>query len=474
MHCKSSQQLSQVSSVQILSFAVELSGFQNLIALDPTGLPQRFWHFRLLARVIGLCLLFLMTTLMTTLMTSCTLSRQVDEAALPLTDALPASWTALRDVQEVNIDGDGAAEYLLLFTYDAIGVSAPSSFFARASVPVGPIGAVIYDAQVVTATATTEQVSPNRPTNAMVPYAILPSYRRNAGQGFIADADQREAVQAYPVSYRSLSQIGSTTPDTLIFLGGETYLTLAWWQNRTEGYGVTQIYAPGGFETALYNAFDWTQWQRNPQPIQEIIAVHPLHDRNVLCRRFRYTLADAQNTESRPSRTGTIHFQKSDLGLHFCGGTPDHPFYPEGVVLAYLLEGNDNLLDSRVMSSTVTSAENNIAWLQQLVASGKIMRIDDLASYATLTADAPSSGVATQVPTLPDTIGVCAVIELGSQENAAQNGATNTQQGLYFILRHEPAQIQPPTPDRLFIATVKTIAAPIVGSVINCQEQLGG
>jgi len=475
MYCKSSQQLSQVSSVQILCFvgarqkrkigAQDLSGFKKPDRSAPTlkytqGLPQRFWYFRLLARMIALCLLFLMT--------GCTTLRQVDEAALPLTGALPAAWTALRDVQEVNIDGDGAAEYLLLFTYDALRVSAPTnSFFASSSIPAGPIGAVIYDAQVVTGTTTTEQVSPNRPTNAMVPYAILPSYRRNAGQGFIASADQREAVQAYPVSYRSLTQIGNTTPDTLIFLGGETYLTFAWWQNRTEGYGVTQIDAPGGFETALYNALDWEQWQRNPQPIQAIIAVHPLHDRNSLCRRFRYEWVDPQgSTESRPGRGGAIRFQKSDLGLHFCGGTPDHPFYPEGVVLAYLLEGNADMLDSTVMSNTVAAPANGVTWLQQLVTSGAIGRINDLASYATLTADALSG-----VSTAPDTIGVCAAIELQPQGN---NSATYTQQGLFFTLRHEPAQIQPPTPDRLFIATVKMLAAPIAGSMINCQEQLGG
>lgn len=388
-------------------------------------------------------------------------------AALPLTDALPASWLALRDVQEVNIDGDGATEYLLFFTYDPIGGTAPTTslfFFRNSSQPSGPIGAVIYDAQVVTGTTTTERVSPDRPTNALVPYAILPSYRRGAGQGFIAEPGQRDAVAAYPVSYRALTQAAGTTPtaDTIIFLGGENYLTFAWWQNRTEGYGVTQLYAPGGFETALYSPFNWSTWRDNPQPIQQIIGVHPLHDRNLLCRRFRYDLDPA--TGGRP-----ILYQRTDLGLQFCAGTPVQPFYPEGVALAYLLEGRQELLDSANTSTTVTNtvapSPGQLPWLQQLIANDGILRVDDLVSYATLTTAALPVNAAQ-----PDTIVVCAVVTL---QPAAASGGTQSQ-GLLFTLRHQPAGFQPPTPDQLFIQTVETIAAPIGGGVVNCTELLGG
>lgn len=399
---------------------------------------------------------------------------QQDEAAaaLPLTDALPASWVALRDVQEVNIDGDGATEYLLFFTYDPIGGSAPSTslfFFRNNNPPSGPIGAVIYDAQVVTGTTTSERVSPDRPTNAMVPYAILPSYRRGAGQGFIADPAQREAVAAYPVSYRALGQgTGSTTApaaDTLVFMGGATYLTFAWWQNRTEGYGVTQLYAPGGFETALYSGFHWEAWRDNPQPIQQIIGVHPLHDRNLLCRRFRYDLETAANGGTTAGRA--IRYQRTDLGLHFCAGTPAHPFYPEGVVLAYLLEGRTDLLDANgaptAITNTVTSQPSQLPWLRQLVENEGILRVDDLVSYATLSTTKPGDAP-------PDTITVCTVLTL--QPTTAEHSPQ--AQGVLFTLRHQPAGIQPPTPDQLFIQTVETIAAPMGGGVVNCTELLGG
>jgi len=404
----------------------------------------------------------------------CAAVQQSDTAAaLPLTDALPASWVALRDVQEVNIDGDGATEYLLFFTYDPTGATAPATslfFFRNNNQPRGPIGAVIYDAQVVTGTTTSERVSPDRPTNAMVPYAILPSYRRGAGQGFIAEPAQREAVAAYPVSYRALNAAVGTTAtaaDTLIFLGGETYLSFAWWQNRTEGYGVTQLYAPGGFETALYSSFNWTAWRDNPQPIQQIIGVHPLHDRNLLCRRFRYDLDTAAGGSASVGRS--IHYQRSDLGLHFCAGTPVHPFYPEGVVLAYLLEGQAELLDTAGapadIPNTVTPQSDELPWLRQLVENDGILRVDDLVSYATLTtATTPVNAEQT------DTIGVCAVLTL----QPTTNTDAPQSQGLFFTLRHQPAGFQPPTPDQLFIQTVETIAAPVGGGVVNCTELLGG
>ncbi|MBX3012182.1 MAG: hypothetical protein KF832_11780 [Caldilineaceae bacterium] len=392
------------------------------------------------------------------LLVQCARVQSTESAALPLDDALPNAWTALRAVQEVNIDGDEATEYLLFFVYDALSAGSSGGWLStRRVLPNGPVGAVIYDAQVLTGTLTSEQVSPDKPTTALVPYAILPSYRRNTGQGFIAAPGQGEGVQAYPVSYRSLTDATNTAADTLLFLAGagkvDTYLTFVWWQNRAEGYGVTQLYAPGGFESALYSAFGWSQWQRTPQPIQQLIAVHPVHDRNLLCRRFQYTLTD---TTGAPP----VHYQKSDLGLTFCDRTPPHPFYPEGVVLAYLLEGKATLLDA---NATMGREGEGLGWLQQQIQAQQILRVDDLASYATLTTTEPPFAA---LP--PDTIGVCALLTLVSAD------ATAKQSALFFQLRHQPAGFQPPTPDQLFITNVETIPAPNEHSVVNCHEQLGG
>ena len=46
---------------------------------------------------------------------------------------LPEGWEPIRSWTEVNLDGDEAVEYLLLFRYDA-----------------GQIGAAIYDSQIAT------------------------------------------------------------------------------------------------------------------------------------------------------------------------------------------------------------------------------------------------------------------------------------------------------------------------------------
>jgi hypothetical protein len=403
---------------------------------------------------------------------SCATLQRSETAALPLTEVLPAVWSPLRDVEEVNIDGDAAPEYLLLFTYDTTAAAAAprrTLFSMGSSTPAGPIGAVIYDGQVVTGTTPTVQVSPDRPTTAFVPYAILPSYRAGAGMGYVAEPTQSETINAYAVSYRTAGQsaTAATAPDTVILLGGTTYLTFAWWQNRAIGYGVTQLYGPGGFEETLYQKFDWTAWQRDPAPIRDIIAVHPLHDRNLICRRFRYVLDEAALASGRPGTGAPLLFQKSDLGLHFCTNTPGHPFYPEGVVLAYLLEGSEALLDTEALTRTVTIQPNQLSWLSELIQNKSILRVDDLASYTTLTANRA------QQPAAPlDTIKVCAVLTV--QPTAGASSVAALRQGLLFTLRHEPAGFQPPTPDQLFIQTVEMLAAPVGAGVIKCEEQLGG
>lgn len=476
LHCKSSRQVSQVITSWIRLSARRARQGQRFSALP-------YWT--------RLALLGLL------LATACDISGQRGgEAALPLADALPTSWAPLGQVQEVNVDGDGATEYLLLFAYNITEEAATSpAFFFQRPTPLGPIGAVIYDTQVMTGTITATDVNAGDAppsTNAFIAYPILPSYRRGAGQGFIADPSQRDAVEIYAVNYGLQTGSGTTTADTLILRGGETRLTFTWWQNRTTGYGVTQLFAPGGFEEALYDPFDWTAWEGNPQPIRQIIGRHPLHDRNLLCRRFRYqvetatgaptvtmtstvsvtptattatTTATSTTTTttgetSTPSPTAALHFLETDLGLQFCYGTPDAPFYPEGVVLAYLLTGNEALLNREATQTTVqTEAVNS---LRQLIESGAVVRIDDLVSYVTLAA-VPADAVT--VP--PESTVVCATV-------ARQSADALDQQTMLFTLRYQPPQAQVRAPERFFITNVEMLAAPNIGVVVNCRELLGG
>ncbi|MEZ4728830.1 MAG: hypothetical protein R3E79_16980 [Caldilineaceae bacterium] len=424
------------------------------------------------------------------LATACDVSVQRGgEAALPLADALPTPWAPLGQVQEVNVDGDVAPEYLLLFAYNVTteAATAPTLFFQNPP-PSGPIGAVIYDTQVVTGTtAASGSVPPS--TNAFIAYPLLPSYRQGAGQGFIAEPPQRDEIAVYAVNYGQQTGSGTASADTLMLRGGETRLTFARWQNRTAGYDVTQLMAPGGFEAALYVPFDWTAWERDPQPIRQIIGRHPLHDRNLLCRRFRYQVDTAPGASVAmtpptvnvtPTATTTtvttvitvteetpppptiapLHFLETDLGLQFCYGTPDHPFYPEGVVLAYLLTGDEALLDREATPTTAQTETSN--GLRQLIESGAVARIDDLVSYVTLAA-VPTGAVT--VP--PESTVVCATI-------AQQSAEALDQQTMLFTLRYQPPQAQARAPERFFITNVEMLAAPNTGVVVNCRELLGG
>lgn len=396
-------------------------------------------------------------------------------AALPLGDALPASWQAIRDVQAVNIDDDPANEYLLLFAYDTVSA-------AGGTLP-GPIGALIYDAQVgdeseSNATPADPNVGP--PINAMVPYAILPSYRRGAGQGFIAAPDQRDAVTVYPLTYHAQSADGEATGeaavtpgvDTLLFMGGTTYLTFVWWKSLQEGYGVTQLYAPGGFEASPAAPFDWSAWQNSPTPIDQIIGVHPLHDRSLLCRRFRYNL----DTELLPQDPRAIYFQQSDLGLQFCYGIPEQPFYAEAVVLAYLLNGGEQLLAPALRADATGDAASR-AQFDQILQRDQIERVQDLVSYATFATEgqraplnAPSTSEQNRAPGVnsAETLVCAEVIPIQPE------GTQLLRRWLLFGLAYQSPQFKPATPDRLFIKSVKEIAAPVDGVAVKCNQVLGG
>ena len=115
----------------------------------------------------------------------------------------------------------------------------------------------------------------------------------------------------------------------------------------------------------------------------------------------------------------------------------------------------------------MTIQHNQLSLLSELIQNKSILRVDDLASYTTLTANRPQQ---TAAPL--DTIKVCAVLTV--QPTAGASSAAALRQGLLFTLRHEPAGFQPPTPDQLFIQTVEMLAAPVGAGVVKCEEQLGG
>jgi hypothetical protein len=390
-------------------------------------------------------------------------------AALPLDENLPTAWSPLGDVQPVNIDGDAPTEYLLFFTYG--GES-------------GPVGAVIYNTETITGTATGDDAG-SRLSTSFQPYSILPSYRPGTGQGFIAAFSQRTALQVRAVSRQNPTEAtaeqSTPTYGPLAILGGATYLTWVWWQPGPKSYGVTQLYAADHFEAALYQPYNWESWLAAPTLIQDLTAVYPLHERSQLCRRKRYLLTTPADTPDFTTPLAGIAYREYDLGLNFCNGIPTAPFYPEAVVLAYLLNGDSSLWDAELPESRINE-------LTDLVDQNMILRVDDLAGYTTIPGTEQGS---TARPVLTT---ACAqvVLPAASADPAAPtvalpdllpadgdtaNGeatARYSRRRLLFTLRHQPPQRELGTTDQLYLTNVEVLPAPAEGSGVDCRERLTG
>lgn len=209
---------------------------------------------------------------------------------------LPEGWSPITQWYELNVDDDSDTEYLLLFTYD-----------------MGQVGAVIYDQQVSTDLAAPLEAEPSggarvgAPLQAFGyyrPYLLLPSnwdftYGGAVSHGFVAHPRDVNAIVVSQVVRRGnvLAEAFGLGPAAdeefthpaaeAVIQGGATHLTFVWWKNRREGYGVTQLYAPGGFR-----GINWPIWRENPTPINEISGLFPLVDyraRSLLCLETEYT-----------------------------------------------------------------------------------------------------------------------------------------------------------------------------------------
>lgn len=235
---------------------------------------------------------------------------------------LPAGWRAVRDWQPVNLDDDEEAENLLLFRFDN-----------------GQVGALLVEG---------DPAAPSDPPHQLLP-RLFDEHRNfgpgDLGQGVIAaPGTMSQAITVTEVS-------GSNPMKELVILGGGTHLTFVWWKGEGHGYGVTQIYAAGGF------GVDWGTWYEEPMPLTSVMAYEPLDDyraRANLCRIVLYT-----RRTDLPSELPTIIFSPQPQGLHFCGSRiPDYPFAPEGVVMAYLHDPRvDNGAMLKFMTPGITPAQ---------------------------------------------------------------------------------------------------------------------
>lgn len=237
----------------------------------------------------------------------------------------------------INIDNDLATEYLLYFTYDN-----------------GQVGAIIYDQQtgstgVVNATPVP---APNQPTGVYIPYQVEPSYWRRTDApdkvGFIAPPNTSAQVlklvqvQRYPAGEPGMAGTanpdpGSDVPATneAIIYGGNTVITVLWWRNAFNGYGITQMEAPTGLIPGPPPA---GEVQRPLQTVDGLTPLTGLLARSVMCHKIHYERVNATNPPDviEPVYQSPVRYAESEGGIVFCSSVPAYPYYPEGVVLAYL------------------------------------------------------------------------------------------------------------------------------------------
>ncbi len=247
----------------------------------------------------------------------------------------------------VNIDDDSPEEYLLYFMYDN-----------------KQIGAVIYkellDSAGSSVLSATPIPAPNQPSSTFIPYRLAPSYWLGSGSaGYVAEPDTpsdqilTKSVARAPVSALDSSAAMTPTQDSpsikeLVIFGGETLLTVAWWQNSYNGYGVTQVRARAGLVNPQYQDGD------ESKPVVSITGLDPLPDplgRSVICRQALYVRspADEQPTTLSNPYASAIRYLPTDEGIVFCRTPlPDYPFYPEGVALAFLRPENRDEPDEKL------------------------------------------------------------------------------------------------------------------------------
>jgi len=277
-----------------------------------------------------------------------------EQLTIDLRDILPTEWVAVGTWKPVNIDADSEQEYLLFYTYDA-------SKTADGLDIAGPIGGVIYDSQTP-ASVPANEADARPPAPWLQPYTLLPSYWRGAGYGFVAppQADPPtffevkrvlpDEVQNTYFETLAAQQIGGATaipaPATLpandelvvyggnSVIGGFTHLSIFWWSNPREGYGSAQIAASGGLKV--------TKWDggENSSPIRQVRARYPEEDRSQLCKESIWTRFLDPDYTSPGAFRPAVYYVEGQRHLIFCYGTPDVPFYPEAVVLAWLLDPN--------------------------------------------------------------------------------------------------------------------------------------
>ena len=299
--------------------------------------------------------------------------------ALPLSDLLPLGWTAVGDPHEISIDNDATIEYLIFFTYD-------STADAAGNAQPGPIGALIYDPLPNTPLTTTVAMTNSmQGINSLTRFQVLPSYWLGGGDSFVAEPEDATALEYFIADYSATDANGLTaTRKELVVRGGASHLTFIWWNAAQQEYGATQIHAPGGFSQQL-----WATLRSAGLAPEEVSVLAPLHDRNLFCRHLLYRrdaampLAFVTDGAGGVHNDNVIHFISFNTGLTFCHGLPTHPFYPEGVVLAWLIDPQNH---AELVHESVRANPDELARWDEVLQGQQGFIINNITGERTITA----------------------------------------------------------------------------------------
>lgn len=250
--------------------------------------------------------LFLATLLLIAGLAGCRLKPPSPTFPIDLKQVIPEDWTPL-SIEEADWDNDGDDEWLLFYRYNTLHKR-------------GPIGGVIYDAQVDLQAKHGGLRLPTRPA-FLIPYPLLPSSQ--AGAGYLGEKDVR--VRGYnsdeDQSVDELAILGQA------YDGKVAFLSLFRWRGTSDGYQLTAHFAgDGGIEVQGGEAPEKGEKLYKGR-IETVIVKIRTHDRSLLCRREVY--------HRRPE---DVDFARvGPAALDFTYGVPAYPAYPEGAVLAYYL-----------------------------------------------------------------------------------------------------------------------------------------
>ena len=403
-------------------------------------------HWMMKAQAGAFCLL-----LSAILLGACRPVEPSTELNIDLGMILPEEWKAVSTWESINIDADSEQEYLLFYRYDA-------STTADGEGIGGPIGAVIYDSQTPIGMPEESDENTRPPAPWLQPYSLLPNYWQGSGFGFVAPPRQtgrpkwiavtREEhsetdnryfevlAQQMPtsVSGQAVSEGPGDLPphdELIVFggfspIGGPTYISVFWWSTLSEGYGSTQISAPGGLHVEEWDG------AADRSPMRTVRARYPQYDRSLLCKESRFERRIDPNFTSEGAYRAAIYYAEGPRKLVFCYGVPQSPFYPEAVVLAYLLQpdSNEQLLIGEARQ-TVPRTLGEFAW------------VDTLQYMATIPTFAGQAGTSQTITT---SVWASLVYENGNE----------LESRLYaFALEHVPSDLSNRTTDQWRIISVE-------------------